>query len=77
MTHILITGSAGYIGSHACKALKRLRYIPVTLDNLSTGWKDAVKFGPFFQGDLLDQTVLDAVFTKFNPKAVMHFAAFS
>ena len=77
MTHILVTGGAGYIGSHACKALKRLGYIPVTFDNLSTGWKDAVKFGPFFQGDLLDPTALDAVFTKFNPKAVMHFAALS
>lgn len=77
MTHILVTGGAGYIGSHACKALKLLGYIPVTFDNLSTGWKDAVKFGPFFQGDLLDPAALDAVFTKFNPKAVMHFAALS
>ena len=77
MTHILVTGGAGYIGSHACKALKELGYIPVTFDNLSTGWQDAVKFGPFYHGDLLDQTALDAVFKTFNPKAVMHFAALS
>lgn len=77
MTHVLVTGGAGYIGSHACKALKGLGYIPVTFDNLSTGWQDAVKFGPFFQGDLLDQQALDTVFTKFNPQAVMHFAALS
>ena len=77
MTHILVTGGAGYIGSHACKALQNLGYIPVTFDNLSTGWQDAVKFGPFFQGDLLNPTALDAVFTAFKPQAVMHFAALS
>ena len=45
--NILVTGGAGYIGSHACKALKAAGYVPVTYDNLSTGWRDAVKFGPF------------------------------
>lgn len=50
---------------------------PVTFDNLSTGWEEAVKFGPFEQGDLLDRTRLDEVFAKHKPIAVMHFAAFS
>lgn len=77
MKHVLVTGGAGYIGSHACKVLAANGYIPVTYDNLSTGWQDAVKFGPFEQGDLLDRARLDAVFAKYAPVAVMHFAALS
>ncbi|MHA6264336.1 UDP-glucose 4-epimerase GalE [Arenibacterium sp. CAU 1754] len=77
MTHVLVTGGAGYIGSHACKALKAAGYIPVTFDNLVTGWKDAVKFGPFEQGDLTDRARLDQVFETYKPVAVMHFAALS
>jgi UDP-glucose 4-epimerase len=75
--HILVTGGAGYIGSHACKALKAAGYIPVTFDNLSTGWRDAVKFGPLEEGDLLDRARLDEVFARYQPVAVMHFAALS
>jgi len=74
---VIVTGGAGYIGSHACKALRAAGYEPVTFDNLSTGWEDAVKFGPFEKGDLLDRARLDEVFAKYNPVAVMHFAAFS
>ena len=77
MTTILVTGGAGYIGSHACKALAAAGYTPVTYDNLSTGWQDAVKFGPFEQGDLLDRARLDEVFAKHRPAAVVHFAALS
>ncbi|MCV2882047.1 UDP-glucose 4-epimerase GalE [Actibacterium sp. XHP0104] len=77
MTTILVTGGAGYIGSHACKVLRKAGYTPVTYDNLSTGWADAVKFGPFEQGDLMDRARLDEVFAKHKPAAVMHFAAFS
>lgn len=77
MAHVLVTGGAGYIGSHACKALKAAGYTPVTFDNLVTGWADAVKFGPFEQGDLLDRARLDEVFAKYKPVAVMHFAALS
>ena len=77
MEHILVTGGAGYIGSHACKALRAAGYLPVTFDNLSTGWRDAVKFGPFFQNDLLDRAALKSVFSEFKPTAVMHFAALS
>ncbi|MBU0642688.1 MAG: UDP-glucose 4-epimerase GalE [Alphaproteobacteria bacterium] len=74
---VIVTGGAGYIGSHACKALRAAGYQPVTFDNLSTGWEDAVKFGPFEKGDLLDRARLDEVFAKYKPVAVMHFAAFS
>lgn len=75
--HVLVTGGAGYIGSHACKALKAAGYVPVCFDNLSTGWRDAVKFGPFEQGDLADRARLDEVFARWKPVAVMHFAALS
>ncbi|MGR3502332.1 UDP-glucose 4-epimerase GalE [Pseudaestuariivita sp.] len=77
MTNVLVTGGAGYIGSHACKALAQAGYTPVTFDNISTGWKDAVKFGPLEQGDLLDRERLDEVFATVKPAAVMHFAALS
>lgn len=74
---VLVTGGAGYIGSHACKAIKEAGYVPVTFDNLSTGWKDAVKFGPFEQGDLIQKLDIDRVFKKYSPVGVMHFAALS
>lgn len=74
---VLVTGGAGYIGSHACKALAAAGFVPVTLDNLSTGWRDAVKFGPFVQADLLDRAALDAAFAQHRPAAVLHFAALS
>ncbi|MBK0325760.1 UDP-glucose 4-epimerase GalE [Rhodobacteraceae bacterium F11138] len=77
MKTVLVTGGAGYIGSHACKALKAAGYVPVTYDNLVTGWQDAVKFGPFERGDLLDRARLDQVFAQYEPVAVMHFAALS
>ena len=77
MTNILVTGGAGFIGSHACKALRNAGYTPVTFDNLMTGWQDAVKFGPFEQGELTDRARLDAVFAQYKPAAVMHFAALS
>ncbi|MDN5787105.1 UDP-glucose 4-epimerase GalE [Pseudorhodobacter sp.] len=75
--NVLVTGGAGYIGSHACKALRAAGYVPVTYDNLATGWEDAVKFGPFERGDLLDRARLDAVFARWQPVAVIHFAALS
>lgn len=77
MSNILVTGGAGYIGSHACKALKAAGYTPVTYDNLSTGWEDAAKFGPFEQGDLTDRDRLDQIFAAYQPTAILHFAALS
>lgn len=74
---VLVTGGAGYIGSHACKALAAAGYVPVTYDNLCTGWREAVKFGPFELGDLMDRARLDEVFAIHKPVAVMHFAALS
>ena len=74
---VLVTGGAGYIGSHACKALQQSGFIPVTFDNLVTGWRDAVKFGPLEPGDLLNKEDIDRVFEKHSPVAVMHFAALS
>ena len=74
---VLVTGGAGYIGSHACKALQQAGFIPVTFDNLVTGWRDAVKFGPLEVGDLLNKGDLDRVFEKHSPVAIMHFAALS
>ena len=75
--HVLVTGGAGYIGSHACKALKLAGFIPVAFDNLTTGWQQAVKFGPLVQGDLMDRAAIDAAFAQYQPVAVMHFAALS
>ncbi|ANT60589.1 UDP-glucose 4-epimerase GalE [Salipiger sp. CCB-MM3] len=77
MANVLVTGGAGYIGSHACKALRQAGYTPVTYDNLVTGWEQAVKFGPFEKGSLSDRARLDEVFAKYQPIAVMHFAALS
>ena len=77
MTNILVTGGAGYIGSHACKALAAAGYTPITYDNLCTGWEEAVKFGPFEQGDLRDRDRLDQVFAAYRPDAIMHFASLS
>ena len=77
MTNILVTGGAGYIGSHACKQLREAGFTPVTFDNFSTGWKEAVKFGPAFEGDLLDPASLKRCFDEYKPVAVMHFAALS
>jgi UDP-glucose 4-epimerase len=76
-TKVLVTGGAGYIGSHACKALARAGFEPVVFDNLSTGWKSAVKWGPFVQGDLMDRASIDLALDEHRPAAVMHFAALS
>jgi UDP-glucose 4-epimerase len=75
--HVLVTGGAGYIGAHACKALARAGFTPVAFDNLTTGWAEAVKFGPLFKGDLTDRASLDAALVQYKPVAVMHFAALS
>jgi UDP-glucose 4-epimerase len=75
--HVLVTGGAGYIGAHACKALSKAGFVPVAFDNLATGHAAAVKFGPFVQGDLMDRASIDAAFAAWKPVAVMHFAALS
>ena len=72
---VLVTGGAGYIGSHTCKALSQAGYLPVTYDNLSTGHREAVKWGPLEVGDILDRQNLERIMSHYRPKAVLHFAA--
>jgi UDP-glucose 4-epimerase len=73
---ILVVGGAGYIGSHMVKQLANTGNDVITLDNLSYGYRDAVKYGEFVEGDLGDNTILDAVFKSGDIDAVMHFAGF-
>ena len=72
---VIVTGGAGYVGSHACKALARAGYRPITLDNFSTGNRWAVRYGPLEVADTMRPDQLDAIFTRWQPLAVMHFAA--
>jgi UDP-arabinose 4-epimerase len=74
---ILVTGGAGYIGSHACKVLAVNGFEPIVYDNLSRGNRWAAKFGPLEVGDLGDIIRLRAVLEKYRPQALMHFAAFA
>ena len=72
---ILVTGGAGYVGSHACLALRQAGYTPVVYDNLFRGHRWAVRFGPFEEGDILDGRRLAEAFARHRPAAVLHFAA--
>ncbi|GAA0644263.1 UDP-glucose 4-epimerase GalE [Brevundimonas lenta] len=74
---ILVTGGAGYIGSHACKALSLAGYLPVTLDDLSTGNEAFVRWGPLVLGDIHDVERVRATLVEHDVAAVMHFAASS
>ncbi len=73
---ILVAGGAGYIGSHMVKQLALAGNDVITLDNLSYGYRDAVKYGEFIEGDLGDSTLLDSIFKSGDIDAVMHFAGF-
>lgn len=77
MATFLVTGGAGYVGSHVCKRLARQGHTPVTYDNLSRGHRWAVRWGPLEEGDLHDRTRLDAVLDRWKPDGVLHFAAFA
>ncbi|MCM0021125.1 MAG: UDP-glucose 4-epimerase GalE [Tagaea sp.] len=72
---VLVTGGAGYIGAHACKALARAGLRPVTLDDLSTGHREAVRWGPLEIGDVADRVFVDDAIARHRPSCVMHFAA--
>src|SRR4051794_29199583 len=74
---VLVTGGAGYIGSHTCKALAARGIEPVTYDNLISGHRDAVRWGQFVQGDILDTERLTTTLAEYRPEAVIHFAAFA
>jgi UDP-glucose-4-epimerase GalE len=77
MSTILVTGGAGYIGSHVCKTLFAKGHLPVTYDDLSRGNRWAVKWGPLEEGDIADGGHVRAVLEKYAPVAVMHFAAYA
>ncbi|MCB9988478.1 MAG: UDP-glucose 4-epimerase GalE [Rhodospirillales bacterium] len=72
---VLVTGGAGYIGSHVCKLLSQNGFLPVVYDNLSSGNREAVKWGPFEEGDIRDRARLAAVIEQYKPTSLMHFAA--
>ena len=74
---ILVTGGAGYIGAHACKALSKAGYEPVAYDNLVYGHREAVRWGPFIEGDLADRALLAETVARHQISAVMHFAAYA
>ncbi len=74
---VLVTGGAGYVGAHGCKALAEAGYRPVVYDNLVHGHEAAVQWGPLERGELSDRVRLDEVFGRYKPQAVMHFAAFT
>lgn len=75
-THILVTGGAGYIGSHTAKILSQSGFIPVVFDDLSYGHRDAVQFGPFLHASLEDRSALRAAFHQYPIAGVIHFAGF-
>ena len=77
MSCVLVTGGAGYIGSHTCKELIRCGLQPVTLDNLVYGHRDFVKWGPLVLGDIHEGAVLDRIFSDYHISAVIHFAAYA
>ena len=72
---ILVTGGAGFIGSHTCKALSRAGYLPIVYDNLSNGVREAVKWGPLEIDDLENKSRLTEVMALYQPAGVIHFAA--
>ena len=74
---VLVTGGAGYIGSHTAKVLAHSGFEPIVLDNLSTGHRWAVKWGPLVEGDLGDSTLIREVIKTYRVQAVVHFAGFA
>jgi UDP-glucose 4-epimerase len=74
MPNILVTGGAGYIGSHTCLALAQNGHTPVTFDNLVNGHREFVQWGPFEQGDVRDRNRPEEVLLAYQPAAIIHFA---
>jgi len=75
--NILVTGGAGYIGSHTAKLLKKTGHNPIVFDNLVNGWAEWVKFGPFVFGTIRDEEALFHALKAFKVDAVIHFAAYA
>lgn len=74
---VLVTGGAGYVGSHCCKAFAKAGWRVVTLDNLSRGWRDAVRWGPLVECDLRDEVRVREALAMYKPDLIAHFAAFA
>jgi UDP-glucose 4-epimerase/UDP-arabinose 4-epimerase len=72
---VLVVGGAGYIGAHTCKALAREGFDPITFDNLSTGHRDFVRWGPLVEGDIRDSAAVEKAVRDYEIAAVIHFAA--
>jgi UDP-arabinose 4-epimerase len=75
MKTVLVTGGAGFSGSHTCKALAAHGFLPIAFDDLSRGHADFVRWGPLVEGDILDLAALNMAFERHRPDAVIHFAA--
>lgn len=75
--HVLVTGGAGYIGSHTCKMLAKAGFQPIVLDDFRRGHRSAVQWGPLIEGDCGDPATLEQAFTSYPIKAVIHFAAYA
>ena len=73
--NILVVGGAGYVGSHACMALRKAGYTPIVYDNFSNGHKSFVQWGPYFEGDIRNPEALKKAFQDYGPIGVLHFAA--
>lgn len=73
----MVTGGAGYVGSHCCKAFAESGWSVIAYDNLSRGWRDAVKWGPIVEGDISDAAAVAAALHQYRPDVVAHFAAYA
>ncbi|MFN7728747.1 MAG: UDP-glucose 4-epimerase GalE [Bdellovibrio sp.] len=74
---VLVTGGAGYIGSHTCAVLASQGYQPIVLDNLVYGHREAVKWGPLFEGSISDSKLVGDILQKYKIESVLHFAAYA
>ena len=74
MRSVLVTGGGGYVGAHSCRALSKAGYLPVVVDDLSTGHESFVRWGPLVRADVRDREALAQAFAAHNVSAVLHFA---
>ena len=77
MDSVLVVGGAGYVGAHTCKALNAAGFKPITLDNLCSGHKNFVRWGPFIRGDIRNPSTVARAIQDYSVKAVLHFAAYA
>lgn len=77
MATVIVTGGAGFIGSHTCKALAAAGHLPVVVDTLEFGHADAVKWGPLIEADIADREAVGSAIATYRPEAIVHFAAYA